>query len=494
MKYAALGLFLLLVVPFIPMATSNVSITNAPTNQFLPSSAAELSGIPYAWQEINGFCAWAATAMALQYIGVNVNMHDVFAASTIGFSFAYIHYNDTILVYPGAIYTQAEPVSFLADLYGVNYTIYLSEELSGASDYEQIWESEGINVGLLSGQTAAFNLMRSSINAGYPLLISVDPSWLPEADYDYLRTEGVTGGAHAVLIVGYNDTAGVATIMDPGVGSFGSLFGYPADGRGINVSISYTALNNAWSSRYYISNLFKPLGQPVSDFESRLGQMIRDKLLGVGDIYAPGSTSAYLWSFGESGFRKMSQDFTVDGLTQYMSIFDGMANEKAFKASILMFMGLGIETAVTLQYLSYRTALESLPSLMPDTDITAFISAADNALPDMAALSSNSTLIYPGDLSHIEGLVSTTFYNMSQEYNSTSDMGATLNHYSVELNEISSHLLGIADSWQAAGNALADIWPNNPLIVYAPFIILGILGAAAVVLYVIVHIRTRPSQ
>jgi hypothetical protein len=494
MKYAAIGLFVLLALPFVPMATTDGSVTSTPTTLFLPSSAGQLSGVPYEWQEINGFCAWAASAMALQYIGVNVNMHDVFAASSIGFSFAYIHYNDTILVYPGVIYTQAEPINFLADLYGVNYTIYLSEELSGASDYEQIWESEGINVGLLSGQTAAFNLMRSSINAGYPLLISVDPMWLPEADYDYLRTEGVSGGAHAVLIVGYNDTQGVATIMDPGVGSFGSLFGYPTDGRGINVSITYTALNNAWSSRYYISNLFKPLGQPAPDFEDRLGQMIRDKLLGVGDIYAPGSTSAYLWSFGENGFRKMAQDFTVDGLSQYMSIFDGIENERMFKSSILLFIGLGIETAVTLQYLSYRTALESLPSLMPDTDLTAFVNDASKALPDMAALSSNSTLIYPGDLSHIEGLVSKTFYNMSQQYNSTGDLGATLSQYSSELNEISSHLLGIADSWQAAGNALADIWPNNPFIVYEPFILLGVIGAGAVVLFVIVHIRTRPSQ
>ncbi|MHA2084727.1 MAG: hypothetical protein ACXABD_13300, partial [Candidatus Thorarchaeota archaeon] len=69
-------------------------------NQFQPSNVELLSDVPYVWQEINGFCAWAAVSMALQYIDVDLNLHDVFAASTIGFSFVNIRFNDTLLVFP----------------------------------------------------------------------------------------------------------------------------------------------------------------------------------------------------------------------------------------------------------------------------------------------------------------------------------------------------------------------------------------------------------
>ena len=501
MRYTALALAILLMMTFAPISTTTtnsaeVSLTYTPMSL---SDEALLEGVPYVWQEINGFCAWAATSMALQYAGVDADLHDLFALTTIGFSHAYIHYNDSILVYPGAIYNQVGPVDFVADLYGVNYTIFYADYMTAADQYKQVWESQGINVGLLGGETDAFNLMRSTIDAGYPLLVSVDPSWLPAVDYDYLRETGSTGGGHGVLIVGYNDTSGSAIIVDPGVGVFGDLFGYPDDGRGNYTEILYTALNNAWSNRFYISNVFKPEGTPATDFADQLGIMVRDKLLGVGTTYAPSSSSAYLWSFGEVGFRQMSEDFTPEGLLDYFSIFptssfESPEAEKLFKAAVLIFMGLGIETTITLQYLSYRTAIERLPEFIPDRDLSAFSAAAQAALPHMDALSSNSTLINPGNLSYIEGTLSTTFYDISRSYNTTGDLESTLTEYATELGVISQHLLGIADSWLAAGNALADIWSNNILIIYGPWLAVGVFAAGVIIVTAFLKIRKTPSQ
>ena len=76
----------------------------------------------------------------MSYAGVDVDLHDLFAISGIGFSFAYINYNDTILMYPGALYQQMEPTAFLAELYGLNLSVYLSSELVGADRQQQIWE------------------------------------------------------------------------------------------------------------------------------------------------------------------------------------------------------------------------------------------------------------------------------------------------------------------------------------------------------------------
>ena len=232
----------LLLTPAIVQSNSDYTI---PETSFTTSAEAILPPETYIWQEINGFCAWAATAMAMQYAGADISLYDVFAVSTIGFSFAYFQINDTMLMFPGALYSQAGPTDYLADLYGIDYTLYVDTSIPNLEQNVQVWESEGLTIGVTAGEDEAFDLMRATIDSGYPLLVSVDPSWLPAADYDILRTEGLSGGGHGILLVGYNDTEHSVTYIDPGVGSFGEDYGYPEDGRGNYSIITFSALNNA---------------------------------------------------------------------------------------------------------------------------------------------------------------------------------------------------------------------------------------------------------
>ncbi|MFW9786458.1 MAG: BtrH N-terminal domain-containing protein [Candidatus Thorarchaeota archaeon] len=488
---AAIFLALILVTPILaqePVAILDTDYT------FVVAESGLLPAKDYVWQEINGFCAWAATTMAMQYAGVSLTMYDVFAASTIGFSFAYFRFDDTMLMFPGALYTQAEPTHFLAELYGVNYTIYLGDTVPNLEQIVQVWEAEGLTVGVLDGQAEAFSLMRRTIDSGYPLLISVDSAFLPAADYDYLREQGVSGGAHAVLIVGYNDTETSVTIVDPGVGSFGENFGYPDDGRGNYTKITFTSLIDAWSNRYYISNTFLPDTPPSESTDARLGRMVRDKLLGVGSIYAPNSPNAIVGRFGQAGFRQMSEDFTAEGLKSFLSEFDGITDETNFKTSLLYFLGLGLEAQTTLQYLSYRTALESFPLLVPGIDLTSFIDAGQDALPAFANLADNSSLIFPGNISQATGFVSNTFLDLAESFNASRDIDAAIVPFESTLNAISADLLIIADSWKAAGDALAEIWPNDFLTVYGPVIVVASGVVAILIIGVVLWMKRKPSQ
>ncbi len=494
---ATIILIVLLTVPF----TTYESTTMIKRQQsFTIADTGLLPAQDYVWQEINGFCAWAATTMAMQYAGVDITMYDVFAATTIGFSFAYFRFDDTFLMFPGALYTQVEPTQFLADLYSINYTLYVGDDIPNLAQNVQIWESEGIQVGVIDGQAEAFDLMRQTIDQGYPLLISVDPIYLPAYDYNYIREGELAGGGHGVLIVGYNDSETAATILDPGVGSFGEYYGYPEDGRGNYTTLTYTALIDAWSSRYYISNTFFPKN-PIDDQlvidnlkGDRLGPMVRDKLLGVGSIYSPNSPNALIGKFGEAGFRQLSQDITVDGLKSFLSIFDGVEDETHFKASLLYFIGLGLEAQVTLQYLSYRTALASLPTLIPEIDLDAFVEAGEVALPAFDDIADNSSLIFPGNISQATGDVAFTFLSMAQDFNSTGDLDSTLASYEGFLDSVSVDLLTIADSWRNAGNALAAIWPNDFLTIYGPALAFGGGGVAALIIIMIWWMRKKPSQ
>ncbi len=500
MKLSTTAVIVVMILVVLPISTREFTTLAQTESLFFPADSGLLPAHSYVWQEINGFCAWAATTMAMQYAGVDITMYDVFAATTIGFSFAYFRFDDTFLMFPGALYTQVEPTQFLADLYGINYTLYVGDNIPNLEQNVQVWESEGIQVGVIDGQVEAFDLMRQTIDRGYPLLISVDPIYLPAYDYNYLREGELAGGGHGVLIVGYNDSETSATILDPGVGSFGEYYGYPEDGRGNYTTLTYTALIDAWSSRYYISNTFFPMS-PVDDqmvvYNPKgdlLGPMVRDKLLGVGSIYSPNSPNALIGKFGEAGFRQLSQDITVDGLKSFLSVFDGVDDETNFKASLLYFIGLGLEAQVTLQYLSYRTALVSLPALIPEIDLEAFVEAGEAALPAFYDLADNSSLIFPGNISQATGDVASTFFTMAQGFNTTGDLDSTLASYEGFLDSVSDNLLMIADSWLNAGNALAVIWPNDFLTIYGPVLAFGGGGIAALVIVIFWWMRKKPSQ
>ncbi len=494
MKRLQVLFLVLMLAVMLPSSYSSDVRTDIPARQVIAQEDVLISGVPYVWQEINGFCAWAATSSVMQYHGADITLHDLFALSGIGFSFAYIRYNDTLLMFPGALYQQIDPANVACELVGLNYSVYFNSGIEGIDQQVSLLRSWGIDAGLLDGESEAFSFMKSSIDEGNPLIVSVDPLWLPAEDYNFLRENDLSGGGHAIIIAGYNDTSGRATILDPGVGSFGDNFGYPVDGRGNYTEISYANLNLAWSSREYISILIKPGGSTPERLSEQLGPYIRDCLLGVGDVYAPGSPSAYLWNFGEKGFRALARDITPDGLSAYLSVFDGMTNEISFKASLLKFISLGLGSEVTLQYLAYRAALQNVARFFPDTDISAFLNKADDALPHFEALSENKTLVQIGNLSIHDSLISSTFGGLADLFNSSGDLEGVLETYRTELEQISYHLLGIADAWLDAGNALAEVWPSNPLIVYGPFLVFAVLGVAAVVITVVYFIRRSDSQ
>jgi hypothetical protein len=491
-RSGAMALTIIAVILLAPRVSVEAQIPSS--DMYTPRSEGLVYDVPYVWQEINGLCAWAATSVAVQAAGVDLDLHDVLAATSVGLSFAYVRYNDTWLMYPGAIYMQAEPTQFLADLYGLNLTMYFDASTPSADQLVEVWEGRGINTEVLDGQDDALALMRSTRDEGYPLLISVNPAWLPAFDYDYLRDLGATGGAHGILIVGYNDTDSSATIIDPGVGSFGDNFGYPDDGRGNYTKITYTNLIQAWSDRYYITVLLKPGGIPAEDPSKFLGEYIRDRLLGIGTAYYADPNTAVLWKFGEGAFRGLSEDFTIQALTEYFDIFTGMEGEQEFKASLLMFLGLGLEAQVSLQYLAYRTGLEALPGLLPDIDLATFLTAGRQALPHFEAITANSTLVYPNNLTAQNGPVASLFIGLADEYNATGNLEDVLTAHQTELGVVSDHLLGIADSWLAAGNALAEIWPNNPLVIFGPYLSLAAVAVGVLVVVVILYIRKTPSQ
>jgi hypothetical protein len=159
-----------------------------------------------------------------------------------------------------------------------------------------------------------------------------------------------------------------------------------------------------------------------------------------------------------------------------------------------MFIGFGLEAEVTLQYLSYRTALESLPLIMTETNLSSFVEAGQRALPYFEELADNTTLIYPTNITKATGFVATTFKAIAEAYNSSGDIDSAFAPFESTLNNISAALLGIADSWRDAGNALAAIWPNDFLSQYGAVVAFAGGGVAVALILLIWWIKKKPSQ
>ncbi|MHA2189445.1 MAG: C39 family peptidase [Candidatus Thorarchaeota archaeon] len=476
----------------VPSTTTDVteSIDESVESNYVISSEGygSISGVPYVWQEMNGFCQNAAVTMAINAAGVPLSLHDYFAVSGIGFSMAYIRLDDTLLFLPGSIFRQQFQLIPTCELYGLNHSIYLDSTYEWTATIVSAWQSWGINATLIDGEDEAFNILKENIDTGTPVVLWVDPYFLPAVDYDLARQYGepqdpTAPAGHAILAVGYNDTAGTVEIMDPGVGSFGEDFGYPDDGRW-SYSMNYSELVIAWSQLAYGITLIKPGSGRSADFNSQLVDHAANRLLGDWSEYAPDTEEQFFALFGESAFRGLSLDMTVTGIASFLEELDTFQQRR----NVLFVMGFELESMIMLQYLSFRTALEALTGLMPDVDLTEVLETGRIALPHFDVLSDNRSMTDPFYGEDFDSLLTTTFVSISESYETSFDYELALDEYSEELNVIAEHLLAIADSWKATGEALqAALTSNGFSVIHATVSV----GAVSAILIVLVILRRR---
>ena len=218
----------LLFLSFLPNPL-NTSLSGT-SHEFLTSStfsksATYIEDIPYVWQEVNGFCHWSSLSMALQHIGLPMKLDDVFAATGIGFSAVYIQFEDIMMLIPGSNYRQLYQAQYLELFQGIDYIVIVDNTTEAGQNIATAMDAWNLDYQTIEGAIEAQETLCQSIDDGYPLLLWVDPYYLPVHDYDILRDLNLhssdTGSGHAVLAIGYNDTTQEVWLMDLGVGALG---------------------------------------------------------------------------------------------------------------------------------------------------------------------------------------------------------------------------------------------------------------------------------
>jgi len=416
------------------------------------ASSGNVAGVPYVWQQTNGFCYWATLSMALQSIGINLDLAEVSAATGIGFSSSYLRYDDTLLLLSGSFYKQQSILDSLSELLGFEVEFYMDSDCTEfAHLFSLTLESFNVNWTEIDGWDGAIQVLKNSIDSGFPVAIYANLQNLPAEDYDIFRTLGVTDPTptHSILVTGYNETAGTAQIMDPAIGLFDDPATYADDGSWL-YEINFTSLNQSWLASY-ATTIIKP-GQGVpEDFERSLATYIVDRLRGDRNSYSPEAEEVFFWNFGSDAFRALASDLTETGLSSFMDEFDEY--DLQTRTAIIENLGLAIETHLTHQHQTYRMALHALPRVLPELDLEDFVSAGEPAIEHLEVFSDNSTVNTPFYQSGIK-LMTKTFFDISSQYGNDGDLSSALAMYEENLAVIRTHLNAIADAWDAAADAL----------------------------------------
>jgi hypothetical protein len=485
---------LLLFLSFLPNPLS--TSLSGTSHEFLTSStfsrsATYIEDIPYVWQEINGFCHWSSISMALQHIGFPLKLGDVFAATGIGFSVVYLQFEDIMMLIPGSNYRQFYQSQYLETFHGIEYSVMVDNTTEAGELFAISMDFWNLDYQTIDGSLEAQETLCQSIDDGYPLLLWVDPYYLPVHDYDILRDLNLhssdTGSGHAVLAVGYNDTTQEVWIMDPGVGALGEDVGYPSDGRW-HYNISYTDLALAREYVGFGATQIKPGSPGHSSSNNDYSMFIYQRLLGIPASYELVNVDTSIVSCGANAFLQLSIDLTPGDLANFLF---NLEQNNLIKYKLIE-LSISLEQMITLQHHSFRYALERLPAFLPEYDLSSMQILGQAALPHFEVLSTNASLT-TFDPTSYSSLIKDTFWGIAEHFEQNGNIYESVAYYSENLVSIQTHLNGIAAAWNNAGQALQFL-VNAPLIQsIITVIFIGIVIALIVVPSVIV-LRNRRNK
>jgi len=474
------------------MNLDNNNIQQIETNQVCQiPDAYYIRDVPYVWQEVNGYCASASISMVLQSMGMDLDLHDLFSAMGTGFSAIYIGIDQSRIFYPGVLIRQPEYLQYFFDLYGLEFTTYLDTREPFGSECAYNYDRLGVEYVDYTNSTtpSPFDMVRTTVSSDIPLAVAVDLYYLPPEDYADFKQYGAPleafGVAHAITIVGYNDTSQEIYIQDPGVGIFGDNAGYPDDGRW-NYTMSYTNFSRAWQSAGYVTFKLTQGTGPIDNFEERLGEYLVERLRGDRSKYFKEFDAFYL-SPGKSAFSGLGLDLAVDSIAEYARNFQEVNKDEA-----LLSLGHSMEMFLTIQYHGYLHGLDTIQDILPGVDLTAFIDAADDAISHFEVLTCNESIHTLVGIKSRDTLLFSTFEDIANDFQSSGKLEESIGNHQDGLDEIRDHLFDIANCWDAAANALevALDLPDDavPLDASMPIVV---TGSAILILAVAIYLVRR---
>jgi hypothetical protein len=209
--------FILIICIF---SSINLSATNIAKNNFSKQNQSNvIKGVPYVGQQTDFYCVYAAPAMIFKYYGINTTQYEVLFRSGGGYSLLYCHPKIKKIPVGCAGSSDWEiDRTFLAELYGLNYTeewltyMNISKKDIWNEYWNRIKENLSNNIPVLTwtdptGLTSMREALRKEMNISEGLF-----SLIPEIFWNCFPSTV----SHMIVLVGYNNSNGTICFNDPG--------------------------------------------------------------------------------------------------------------------------------------------------------------------------------------------------------------------------------------------------------------------------------------
>jgi len=224
------------ITPIFPNLSA-VQLNNTTNILDIPESHL-IEGVPYASQEIDGYCFYASVTMILQYYGINTTLKEVLHDFGIGYSLFYNNRLNRVKNYPGLI----EPSYFRYPVSGKDFcqTLIFPMELASLFNLTfNYWFPDQNTCSIESSWDDYWSRVKENITNDIPVITGVNVEYFPYTN--------VSSG-HGVVIVGFNQTH--VFYNDPAT----ALFSKPEDGFYANMSIDVfqKAVNSTPATRFMI--------------------------------------------------------------------------------------------------------------------------------------------------------------------------------------------------------------------------------------------------
>ncbi len=196
-------LFVILTISFSSIL-SNLYVSAKDISERLDSFKADVeeshvvNGVPYISQETNFYCRFASITMLIKYYVEDVTLKEILYNSGIGYSVLYFR-PIKLKPLPGVGVCQLGDYTskFLAPLYGLSHEIWRANPVKDG--WNQYWPK-----------------LKEKIKQDLPVLTDVDALSLPKYK-EYFNPPNGTVSGHSIVIVGFNESAGLIYYNDPGL-------------------------------------------------------------------------------------------------------------------------------------------------------------------------------------------------------------------------------------------------------------------------------------
>jgi len=449
----------------------------------------QIPDVPYIWQEVNGFCAWASLAMIFQYLGVDITLPQIFDVSGLGYAFYYLRADPTLLFLTGSLGSQLPDTEFLAATYGVEMEWYFSADTPGVGQLKTILRQRGVNVTTLNTFTEGLNFLKKELADNIPIMLSVNPlRFTTIRDYQVLGIPPTTLAAHGVVAVGYNSTH--IFINDPGVGSIGIEYGYPTDQRGTYAAIPLEDFQLAWEDRGLIAAKFNTKDGFNLDPEIHRSQTLERIIAKLdGDYKAYAYSQVSMW-LGAEAFIKMGEDLQADEFQVMLDSWDQyFGNNRTKLVSTLTDVKPQYIGTMTLVHETMNRAATDLAELLQGlSQYTDALDILDSTLTKFDGLLDFSTLQYPANATQriTSTLFDDAFDPVIQALSDEKSLDESVPIAAPQFEALSTQIKELGISLQTFSTALKDAQSISSGFQLITSLQLALLGGIIVVVVIVV--------